>query len=185
MRYTTVIDVREVPSVARNANAMLLYFHLALAAGYHDDDRDVVRRSIRALAADTGLTVSAVRHATAVLERCALVERKEGTLKVKKWLPEKPITARTKSQAAQKRAEARAQEQRDREQREETTRREKEQREELRKGGKTPFMVYYEQKLLEAAAGDAAAQKVVDSRRAQYEIDKAAMAAQYGKGQEK
>lgn len=115
MRYTTVIDISEIPALYRNKNARMIYFHLALRAGYHDDDRDVVKQSIRVLAAETGITVSATRHALHVLEKAGLLTHDNGTTKVVKWVMMPTITARARSVKEQKQKEI--QEIREREQR--------------------------------------------------------------------
>lgn len=86
MRYTTVIDISEIPVVYRSINARLLYLHMALKAGYHDDDRDLLDASIRQLARDTGLTVSATRCALSNLLASKLIERQGVRWKVTKWL---------------------------------------------------------------------------------------------------
>lgn len=102
MRYTTVIDISEAPEVYRNINARLLYFHMSLKAGWHDSDRDRLTASIRMLAADSGLTVSATRHAIRKLMEASLLKREEdGRWYVKKWHLDTPPTPRPKkSQAA-------------------------------------------------------------------------------------
>lgn len=104
MRYTTIIDLREVGELYRNVNARLVYLHMVLASGYHEQDRDVVGISVRGLAAQTGCSVAAVRHALHVLEQAGLCSRQGGTLRVTKYvIPDeyaKP-RARTKEQARQ------------------------------------------------------------------------------------
>lgn len=97
MRYTTVIDISEFPEVYRNGSARTLYFHLALKSGWHDNDRDRLKASIRTLAADAGLTVSATRHAVMVLTRAKLLAREaDGRWYVKKWTIEAPPSPRPK-----------------------------------------------------------------------------------------
>lgn len=105
MRYTTVIDISDIPTLYRNKNARMIYFHLALRAGYHDDDRDVVKQSIRVLAAETGITVSATRHALYVLEKAGLLTHDHGTTKVVKWVMMPTITARARSVKEQRQNE--------------------------------------------------------------------------------
>lgn len=100
MRYTTIIDISEEPAVYRNVNTRLLYLHLALKSGYHDDDRDRVDISIRRLSFATGLTVSATRHALKVLERCQLLTREGSTWTVKKWVLDTKPTPRRQSNTA-------------------------------------------------------------------------------------
>lgn len=95
MRYTTVIDISEFREVYKNMNARLLYLHMALKCGYHDDDRDMIITSIRRLAMDTGLTVSAVRHALGVLERQQLLVKTSNGYRVKKWVAIETPTPRT------------------------------------------------------------------------------------------
>lgn len=97
MRYTTVIDISEMPEVYRNATARLVYLHLALKAGYHDNDRDRAAVSIRRLAMDVDVTVSAARHAIRQLERAGLLKREGGALVVKKWVEEQTITTRART----------------------------------------------------------------------------------------
>lgn len=97
MRYTTVIDITEIPEVYRNSTARLIYVHLCLKAGYHDADRDLVRLSIRRLSADVGVTVSATRHALRLLERLGLLTREGELWRVKKWVEEQQITTRAKT----------------------------------------------------------------------------------------
>lgn len=97
MRYTTVIDISEYPGLYRNKTAVLVYLHLCLKAGYHDNDRDQVTISIRHLASDIGVTVSAVRHALKVLHGAGLLERPGQYWHVKKWVEEQTITTRAKT----------------------------------------------------------------------------------------
>lgn len=94
MRYTTIIDLREWPQAYRNTNIRLVYYHLAMVAGYHDYNRDVTEISIRSLSADTGVTISAVRHALRILEGLQLIKRKDGKTFVRKWLAEKKPSPR-------------------------------------------------------------------------------------------
>lgn len=100
MRYTTIIDISEIPAIYKNHNARILYLHLVLKAGYHDDDRDIVTVSIRNLAAYSGLTVSAVRHALGVLERAQLLTRTPQGYRVKKWVATETPTPRTSKNTA-------------------------------------------------------------------------------------
>lgn len=97
MRYTTVIDISENRQLYANHNAVLVYLHLCLRAGYHDQDRDMVSISIRNLARDTGVTVSACRHAIKLLMGAGLLTRTAGTWTVKKWVEEQQITTRAKT----------------------------------------------------------------------------------------
>lgn len=97
MRYTTVIDISELPEIYRNMTARLIYVHMSLKAGYHDSDRDLVTLSIRRLSAEVGVTVSATRHALHLLERSGLISREGQLWRVKKWVEEQTITTRAKT----------------------------------------------------------------------------------------
>ena len=92
MRYTTVIDITQCPDIYRNTNARLLYFHMVLVCGYHDNDKGLVRKSVRQLAAETGITKSAVENALRQLKKFDLVRKNRGRLYVRTWAPEQPIT---------------------------------------------------------------------------------------------
>lgn len=100
MRYTTIIDLREWPQAYRNINIRLVYYHLAMVAGYHDYNRDVTQISVRSLAADTGCTISAVRHALHILEALQLIKRKGRATYVRKWLTTPKTTPRKQSNTA-------------------------------------------------------------------------------------
>lgn len=97
MRYTTIIDITEIPDIYRNIHARLIYLHMVLKSGYHDNDRDRTTLSIRSLAADAGITISATRHALSVLQRAQLLSRTGDTWIVKKWLIQDTISSRAKS----------------------------------------------------------------------------------------
>lgn len=183
MRYTTVMDLTDFPSIYRNINARLIYLHMALHAGYHDYDRDILRMSIRQIAATSGVSVSATRHALALLEKARLIKRNGDYWSVVKWFQEPTITQRkqqpyivkqqTSSQSYTERERAARQE------RErmaaidaERTARERAEREELLKQNKTTFMVYYEQQLELAKNGDPDAARIVERHREMYELHK-------------
>lgn len=167
MRYTTIIDISEIPSVYRNVNARLLYVHMALKAGYHDDDRDVLDTSIRILSAQTGLTISAVRHALHVLEGVRLIKREGSAWIVKKWLPMQTTSPRPK--ATQKQLDAAQDEAKIRARQERKEELERLRREEVKATGKTEFMLYYEGLQEKAQLGDPEAIKLVARHRATYE----------------
>lgn len=99
MRYTTMIDLSEYSRLYRNQNVRLVYLHLCLIAGYHDDDRDQVHSSIRSIAADVGLTVSAVRNALLVLRKAGLLNSANGKTTVRKWVAPAAISKRPKEPA--------------------------------------------------------------------------------------
>lgn len=172
MRYTTIIDITEQPAVYRNINCRLLYLHLALRSGYHDADRDMIDISIRRLAMETGLTVSATRHALRVLETAQLLSKVGPLWHVKKWLLEDQISPRAKKQKQQAddiRATAARQE---REEQERRRQQEIDNRRILEQTGKTEFMVYYEDLMKRAEAGDVDAARLVQQRRSIYEAHK-------------
>lgn len=95
MRYTTAIDISDVPELYRNKQIVLLYFHLCLRSGYHADDRDLYHRSFRVLSSEVGITLSACRHALKVLHSHGLVSfPSPGVIAVKKWVSPLPIPKR-------------------------------------------------------------------------------------------
>lgn len=102
MRYTTVIDITDFPQIYRNIHARLVYIHMALKAGYHDDDRDICRISIRSLASDVGITVSATRNALLQLEKSGLISKSSDCWIVKKWVLQESSTPRTQKTASNK-----------------------------------------------------------------------------------
>lgn len=122
MRYTTVIDVTEIADVWRNPNISRLYFFMALKCGYHDDDRDILKISLRNLAAQASLTISATRHALKVLESLKLVTQEHEAWRVTKFILDKKPTSRTQKNTAssaefenQQRQQAEEQEKKERE----------------------------------------------------------------------
>lgn len=100
MRYTTVIDVTEIADVWQNPNISRLYFFMALKCGYHDDDRDILKISLRSLAAQASLTLSATRHALKVLETAKLVAHEKEAWRVTKFVLDKKPTSRTQKTTA-------------------------------------------------------------------------------------
>lgn len=96
MRYTTCIDISEYPLLYRNVNVRLVYFHLCLKSGYHDDDRDVYNLSLRRLSQEVGLTLSATRHALHVLSSAGIIYKQDSKTLVKKWTTQAKPTTRTK-----------------------------------------------------------------------------------------
>lgn len=91
MRYTTIIDITEFPSIWASASCRELYMYMVLKSGWHDDDRDIIRASIRQLSAATGLTKSAVEHAIRQLSKAGLLAKEGQAFRVTKWtLQSKP-----------------------------------------------------------------------------------------------
>ena len=175
MRYTTIIDITELPTIYRNHNARLVYLHLVLRCGYHDADRDMTDTSIRQLSAAVGLTIAATRHALLQLQAVGLLTREGRVWTVRKFVAQSPISARAKTtRQAQQRAEARQREA-DEQEREDERARERRKIMKLRAQGKTPFMVYFEKMEAAAAAGDIEAAEIVRKRRVAYEEQRAAM----------
>lgn len=172
MRYTTIIDITDQPGVYRNVHARLLYLHLVLRAGYHDNDRDIVDISIRRLAMQSGLTVSATRHALAILERAQLVRREGNTLVVKKWLMDEAITPRAKTKREQRARDQASERERENQERSRSMENERKKFQQLRASGKSPFMLYYESLAEKAAAGDIDAARSMARHRETYEAQK-------------
>lgn len=100
MRYTTVIDVTEIADVWRNPNITRLYFFMALKCGYHDEDRDILKISLRSLAAQASLSISATRHALKVLQSLKLVALENDAWRVTKFILDKKPTSRTQKNTA-------------------------------------------------------------------------------------
>lgn len=169
MRYTTIIDISEYPSLYRNATVRMVYLHMVLKSGYHDNDRDLVDISIRRLSMETGCSVSAVRHALHVLEQSQLI-RKQGTLwQVRKFVIEQPITSRAKTKKSADQARIRAQEDAEREAREAARAAEEKKRSAEIAAGRHPYIVYYEEQMRKAADGDPEAAAVVRNNKLMYE----------------
>lgn len=170
MRYTTLIDISEIPSIYKSQSTRLLYMHLALKAGYHNEDKDIIRISLRTLAREVGLTMGATRYALKRLIDAQLLTLDGEHWKVKKWILEQPITPRPKTIKAQKDAEIRAQDEAERMQRLAKMEEEEKKRQQLmKKTGKTSFMLYYESQEAKANAGDVEAAEYVRRNKAGYE----------------
>lgn len=168
MRYTTIIDISEIPAIYRNMNARIVYLHLVLKSGYHDNDRDLVKMSLRRIAAEMGLSLSAIRHAVAQLERAQLLSRQGDIWFVKKWIIEQKISTRARTARQQKQIEIEAEKRREAEKREQEAAIEKQRREQIAAQGKTSFMIYYESLEKKAAAGDMEAAESVKKYKSMY-----------------
>lgn len=169
MRYTTIIDITEQPAVYRNINVRLLYLHLCLKCGYHDHDRDIYDRSLRSMAADCGLTLSAVRHALHILEQAQLVLKVGGVWQVRKYIQSAAPTPRPKTKRQQVEHDISKEREQANQERERQAEIERQRREQNHASGTNDFMLYYEQKMRDAAAGDLDAQKAVERHRSAYE----------------
>lgn len=154
MRYTTIIDIREFPQIYRNNHAKLVYLHLALISGYHDEDRDQTPISIRQICYDTGLSLSAVRHSLKVLISAGLLTRSGIIWTVKKFVLDKPISPRIRSEKKRSAAENL---ERERIIKEEQSQREKEEKrryQEEIKAGKNPLKEMVKDLMKRAQNGD-------------------------------
>ena len=154
MRYTTIIDIREFPQIYRNNHAKLVYLHLVLISGYHDEDRDQTPISIRQICYDTGLSLSAVRHSLKVLISAGLLSRNGIIWTVKKFVLDKPISPRIRSEKKRTAAENL---ERERIIREEQSQREKEEKrryQEEIKAGKNPLKEMVKDLMNRAENGD-------------------------------
>lgn len=172
MRYTTIIDITEMPLLYRNINVRLVYLHLVLKSGYHDYNRDIIDISIRQLAAQVNLTISAVRHALKILVKAQLLTKEGDLWKIKKWIIQESITPRVSSvkqkriqDANKAREDERINMQREYNERQKSIDSYFEQ-------GKTPFMVYYESLLQKAQQGDLESQKLVKTHYNTYQAHK-------------
>lgn len=94
MRYTTIIDLRDYPELYANLNIRIVYLHLCLVSGYHDEDRDICNDSLRQLSRQCKITLSAARNALRQLAKAGLLQREGDALRVTKWVPQKPISKR-------------------------------------------------------------------------------------------
>lgn len=99
MRYTTAIDITEIPSVWRSASASRLYVWACMCCGYHDNDRDQLTASLRQMATGTGMSLSAVRCAIQALVKAKLLTRQDNSWLVTKWVPEGKVTKRPQKAA--------------------------------------------------------------------------------------
>ena len=133
MRYTTIIDIREFPQIYRNDHVKIVYLHLVLISGYHDEDRDQTPISIRQICYDTGLSLSAVRHSLKVLISAGLLTRSGITWTVKKFVLDKSISPRIKSEKKRTAAENLERERQIKEEQERREKEEKKRYQELRK----------------------------------------------------
>lgn len=175
MRYTTIIDISEYPAIYRNVNVRLLYLHLVLKSGYHENDRDIADTSLRRLQVETGLTLSAIRHAVKILERSNLISRQGSLINVKKFVLSETIESRPKNKR-QERAAAAKQEREQQAVREAQEKAiEAARKAEIKETGKTPFMRYYEDLEKKAALGDLDAAEKVKQHRQTYEMHKLQM----------
>lgn len=98
MRYTTIIDITDIPQVYNNINATRVYLHLCLTCGYTADDMDTLRISYRQLSAHLNMTLSAVRYSLSLLLRYHLITIEDNIITVRKYLPKAEYKDRPKTQ---------------------------------------------------------------------------------------
>lgn len=168
MRYTTIIDLSEFPAVYRNKNVRLVYLHLVFKSGYHDNDRDLIDISIRNLAWSVGLSVSATRHALHILEQARMIKRAGPLWHVRKFIIEQEITPRAKTQRESKRAAAAAVEKARNQALNTELDKERERRQNLADNNTSDFIIYYEDLVRRAKAGDIDAQETMRKRKDMY-----------------
>ena len=154
MRYTTIIDIREFPQIYRNDHAKIVYLHLALISGYHDEDRDQTPISIRQICYDTGLSLSAVRHSLKVLISAGLLTRSGITWTVKKFVLDKPISPRIRSEKKRSAAENLERERIIKEEQNKREIEEKRKYQEEIKAGKNPLKEMVKELMKRAQNGD-------------------------------
>ena len=171
MRYTTIIDLSEFPAVYRNKNVRLVYLHLVLKSGYHDNDRDLIDISIRNLSYAVGLSVSATRHALHILELAKMIKRAGPLWHVRKFIIEQEITPRAKTQKEAKKKAAVAAEQQASHELNTRLDEERERRQNLQQNNTSDFIIYYEEVVRRALAGDVDAQETAKRRREMYIAD--------------
>lgn len=154
MRYTTIIDIREFPQIYRNNHAKLVYLHLVLISGYHDEDRDQTPISIRQICYDTGLSLSTVRHSLKVLISAGLLTRSGITWTVKKFVLDKPISPRIRSEKKRTAAENLERERIIKEEQNQREKEEKRKYQEEIKAGKNPLKEMVKDLMKRAQNGD-------------------------------
>ena len=154
MRYTTIIDIREFPQIYRNDHAKLVYLHLVLISGYHDEDRDQTPISIRQISYDTGLSLSAVRHSLKVLISAGLLSRSGINWTVKKFVLDKPISPRIRSEKKRSAAENLERERIIKEEQNQREKEEKRKYQEEIKAGKNPLKEMVKDLMKRAQNGD-------------------------------
>lgn len=161
MRYTTLIDISQAPQLYRNINVRLVYLHLVLKAGYHTQDRDIVPTSVRRLAADVGITESAVRHAIKQLTAYGLLVARDRHYIVRKWCEQGEYADRPKTKREQRKMELEIERQRQNMAREAASEALNRQREEYQRQGTNSYEVYINTLKERAAKGDQEAQELL------------------------
>lgn len=156
MRYTTIIDIFDTPAW-RSSSARLVYFYMCLKCGYHDDDRDIIKISLRELSARLSLTLSAVRCALSLLISQGLIASSgPSAYKVTKWAEPKEISRR---KTKREKEIAQIDEIRQQEKEMEKAKREEEIKQ---AAGKSSYQLRIERLQAAAAKGDQAAAKQLE-----------------------
>lgn len=132
---------------------------------------------------EIGLSLGAVRHALKLLEKHKLIERQSNLWYVRKFVATQVITPRAKTERQQKRIEHLADARRQQEQLELQLEVEKQQRDRNWSQGKTNYMIYYEQQLKLAAAGNEKAQRIVRQGEATYKAHQESIRQQQHKNE--
>lgn len=168
MRYTTIIDISEYPTLYNNQSIRLVYLHLCLRSGYHDHDRDLAQLSIRRLAREVGLSVGAVRHALTQLLKYHMLVRQGPMLQIRKFITEQPISKRARNKREEKQELARIERIEQQERQAAKRKVADEQRAAFLAQGKTSFMIYYEEQMDLAKKGDVEAAHFVEAQKSTY-----------------
>lgn len=121
------------------------------------------------MAADCGLTLSAVRHALHILEQAQLVLKVGGVWQVRKYIQSAAPTPRPKTKRQQVEQDISKEREQANQERERQAEIERQRREQNHASGTNDFILYYEQKIRDAAEGDIDAQRAVERHRAAYE----------------
>lgn len=168
MRYTPIIDITTIPELWGNNNIVRLYYYMAMVAGYHAQDMDIVDISIRTLALRVGITVSATRNALRQLAKYHLITRQGNLWKVMKVIPGQTYTKRKKQPTTEQQAAERQREQLITAQAEERARHDAEMQS-YRDKGTNALEVYLEDLKRRAEAGDPEAIPIWNRRAKDYQ----------------
>lgn len=165
MRYTTIIDITDIPQVYNNINATRIYLHLCLTCGFTADDMDTIRISYRQLAAILNMTLSAVRHSLSLLNRYHLITIEDNIISVRKYLPKASYKDRPKTQQEYKDEQYRKKVKADFEKSREEAKNfeeEQEQEQQRKKEQIEAFCIHYREMQERADNGDLEAQQYIN-----------------------
>lgn len=178
MRYTPIIDITENKILYQNINVRLVYLHLVLKSGYHDYNRDMISISLRKLSTEVGISLGAVRHALEILTKAKMIYKKDNVFHVRKWIVEQKITSRATSKRQEQAILNQKEREKENKEREIEYQERQKRVDELRKQGKTEYMLYYENMMKKAQNGDLYALKIVERNKSIYEEHKARIEAE-------